>query len=547
MHPPARASSLMVLATVALSSSAPAWAAAPRAPQPSAARGEAPRVDLTRRPTLERLRRSPQGPNPRWSALAVAALRRFVDGVAEPNEVDRAVAKALGGRRNATAIAKRVLARIDALPSATRTKALGRTLSEVPTTAALTEVSAIGGLLYGGIGVTPPDVLPAEGVPSPSSYHLAMSGVRALEVSDNDGNGDELLAMSTVVTAEGNAFVVSHASAPASGSVDGVTTGAATPLDVAAFDGKASAALLVSLVAEVDGDAQAMREEYGVMVGLAQGLAQQLVVAGETSEQRLGHFMFALDYTVGLLALSSADKWPVGSLQKSLLTGDTALHSLYAMLPEHDGAVPWKVTHDHDLPSGRYELYFDVPAPVMPRPVLKLKVAKLESLDGEPGGDDLTLDVAIDNATISKTLTPNKNVHHTGWTVTRKLAPNPTHATLGMVLSEWDEGPAWGFVSSGWGSSKCGNWGQGQQYFACPDLWTSIDLNPLANGGEGWGAYAYEDLRLDVDLVGGKVSLVHDAQGGTLEEIGAIGESITLTGDLAGRRARVTFEITLDP
>lgn len=475
------------------------------------------------------------------------ALRRFVDGVAEPNELDRAVAKALGGRRNAKAIGKRVLARIDALPQATRTKALGRSLSEVPTTAALTEVAAGGGLLYGGIGVTPPDVLPAEAVPSPSSYHLGMSGVRALELSDGDGDGDELLALSTFVTAEGNAFVVAHASAPASGSLDGVVTGATTSLDVAVFDGKASAALLVSLVAEVDGDAPAMRDEYGVMVGLAQGLAQQLVTAGEPSEQRLAHFMFALDYTVGLLALSSPDKWPVGSLQKSLLTGETALHSLYAMLPEHDGAVPWKLTHDHDLPSGRYELFFDVPAPEMPRPVLKLKIAKVESLAAEPGGDDLTLDVAIDNAIISKTLTANKNLHHTGWTVTRKLAPNPSHARIDVRLSEWDEGPAWGFVSSGWGGSKCGDWGPNQQYSPCPDVWTTVDLNPLANGGEGWSAYAYEALRLDVDLATGKVALVHDAQGGALEEVGAVGASIILTGDLAGRRARVTFEIDLDP
>lgn len=492
-------------------------------------------IDLRALPANEALARTPVAPDPTMRGLVLAALRRFADGARTPSPVDRAVTRALGRRANAKTIAKRILARIDAMPEGERSAAFGRVALD-PAVIDLAQTAKGVGFVFGGVGEIAADTLPAESVKPPSTYALRMSGLAPVELSDGDADGDELVALSTVVTYTGGAFVVATHAAPTD-PMTGITGTTPIPLDVSLYDGDASAALVTSVVVETDGEAQVTQEDYGVMVALAQGLATQLVSpADNTPAQKLGRFAFALDYTVGLLAASTPAKWPAGSLQKTILADNASLFALYTKPSSTDGAAKWKLAHDHDLPSGRYKLYFDVPSPPVAQPNVRVKITKISAVDPEAGGADLVARVSINGARSERDLPDGQNTHTPSWFVQRKVAPGSKVATIGLALWDHDPGPKNGYVSTGWSSVKCGDWEDGLAYAPCPPVLSKFDLNPLPNSEDGFFSATDAQSVLVVDLATGDVS-------GPVS--GKVGETIVLQGDHPGARGRVELVVTV--
>lgn len=505
---------------------------------PAANAGEAPKIDLGKLPPNERLRAAPVGRSPQMQAVVLAALRRFVSGGAKGNAIDEAVAKALSRHPKAKVIARRIVQRIDRLPPPQRAKLIGKGGVTELDGKTLAAAAAMAGLVYTGVGEPPADVLPAEDVPPPASYHLAVSGVAPLELGDGDADGDELVVMTSFVHQGGTMFEVDTASVPDSGSLDGVQLGDPKPFDAQVYDGWAKVGLLVSAVAEADGDASVIREDYALMLSLAQALAEQLSGNADPIETKMAHFAFALDYTIGLLAIANPGKWPQGSVTKTMLSGPTSLHELYSLPAASDGTVPWKLAHDHDLPQGHYKVYFDVPAPPLDRPTVVVKINRYESLDPEASGDDLMLRVGIGNQYADSDLPADKNVHTKTWTIKRDLAPNATKTQVWLMADEFDDAPAYGWITDGWGASQCGDWNDGKWYPDCPDIITALDIDPTPASGEGWFYDPANSASFEIDLGSGAIT-------GTVS--GQLGEPIVLQGEMPGYRAKIKLTISVVP
>ncbi|MFO0636666.1 MAG: hypothetical protein U0168_27860 [Nannocystaceae bacterium] len=467
-------------------------------------------------------------PNPALSRLMLASLRRFVDGVASPSAVDLEIAKVLGRNRNAKRVAKQLLARIDARPATARQLAFGgEPPADTVTRDQLATAVDNAGLMFNGVGVTPAGSLPDEAVAPPASFDLEISGLEPVTLSDGDADGDELLALTAFVAISADGFTTNIASAPGQGSLDGITSTAPIPLDVAVFKGN-KAGLLASVVTEVDGNADAVRSDFAVMLALAQAHAQLLAAPGDNDVIRINRFALTLDYTVALLAVADPEKWPTGALQKTIIMNQTSLDSLYATPASTAGAVPWKITHDHQLPKGRYKLYYDVPSPVRERSRLKVVVSKAEALDGEPGGADLTLSIDIDGASAQKNFPDDKNTNTSLFAVQRKLAPDRAVAKVEIVLADRFV-PDWGL------NPPCGNNGA---YPPCSDFGRSnLDIEPAKPWGV-WASGSFEDTaELEVDLATGAIT-------GTAT--GKLGDKLTMQGTDTGNRGRVTVTITLE-
>jgi len=201
-------------------------------------------------------------PNPAALNLALTALRRFADDVRGRTPVDRAVARSLKGTPRARKIARRILARIDAQPPKARQTKLGVPSNE-PVTAAALRRAAIGPLTN-GVGIVRTDTLPAMSPTAPSSYRLALTGVRTVETADADADGDELLVTLVRASSAGLRFETEISDVP----LDGLQAGVRT-LDETVLEGHGLERLIASIALEVDGDEAAVREEVRVMIGLA--------------------------------------------------------------------------------------------------------------------------------------------------------------------------------------------------------------------------------------------------------------------------------------
>ena len=256
------------------------------------------------------------------------------------------------------------------------------------------------------------------------------------------------------------------------------------------------------------------------MIGLASALAKQLVTTSDDSIERLERFAFALDYSIGLLAVSDPGRWPNGALQKTVLGGTTSLKNLYFTPPAADEGASWKLLHDHDMASGHYKIYFDVPASIPPQPNVILDVKRVEALDPESNGADMRVTVGIGfSAEATRTLARNKNVHEPRWSVQRKV----NRAVEAFIrVEELVEGPAWGEVELANGTYEpCGESHPSGSYPPCPGTWQHLATDPSGSGSV--------DLWIDVEsgAISGDVN-------------GQAGKSLTVQG-LHGARARVTF------
>lgn len=515
-------SASLVAALLLAASFGPANPRGPSATRPTSRPAVGATVDLSQLDGPERLRRTPVQRSPELTALVASALRHYAEGTTPSGPLETAIAKSLNRTRGGKGIAKRILARIDALPANQRTAAFGDKDDRGPVTAqTLGLATAAAGMVFGGIGIKPPDTLPAMGVTVPSTLAMSLSGVAAAEIADADGS-DELLAMTTLVRLDAaKSFVVDTIAAPASGTITDLAAGDVDALDRSLYSGPNTTVFVASAVFEIDGDDAAIRQEYMAMVALAKPLAEQLATPADDTSTRLGRFAFALDYTIGLLAVSHPTTWPTGVLQKSLVT----VGGLWASPAGSNGAVPWKLAHEHDLPSGHYTLYFDVPSPAITQPNIKVKIARVESLDAENGGDDMQVKVQIGNADLEKVLPTNKNVHNPNWTVQRKVN-GPVNVAI--TVRDFDEGPDYGAIGGGLGGSvPCGDPPGPAQYAPCPDSWDVLDIH---SGPYDWSAL------LSVDPTTGKIT-------GTTT--GNVGEELTLMG-AGAPRGKVKVVITVE-
>lgn len=478
-------------------------------------------IDLSGLDAPERLRRTPVQRSPELTALVVSALRHYAEGARSNDPLEKAIARSLNRTRGSKVVAKRILARIDALPTDRRAAAFaGNDDHGAVSAPALARATSAAGMVFGGIGIKPADTLPAQGITVPGTLAMSLGGVAATEISDADGS-DELLAMTTFVRLDAaKAFVVDTLASPSSGAIADLAAGDVDALDGAVYSGPNTAAFVASAVFEIDGDDAAIRQEYLAMVALAKPLAEQLATAGDDTATRLGRFAFALDYTIGLLAVSHPTTWPTGVLQKSMVN----MGALWASPSASNGAVQWKLAHEHDLPSGHYTLYFDVPSPPIVQPNVKVKITRFEALDPEAGGDDLQLDLQIGDASIEKTFTKNKNVHTAGWTVQRKV-----NGLVNVRISarDFDEAPAYGYIGGGLGGAvPCGDPPGPAVHSPCPDSWDTLDLHH--------GLYDYA-LTFTVDPATGKIT------GATT---GNVGETLTLSGGSSPRgKVKVVFTV----
>jgi hypothetical protein len=491
------------------------------APQSSAA---APTIDLTKLSFNEQMRRAPARHEPEVSAMVMSALRRYADGSVRPTAFDAAIDKAMKKVRNGRTIAKRVVGRIDALPQPARARAFStRSTSTAVTRGGFAAAAAKSGLGYAGVGVTSPTILPDENVAVPSSYQLSLRGIGADRIDDADG-ADEVVAMTTVIQPAGSGWITTTVGAPATGAVSNLVVGDVEAVDRTILEGKPQVALVASVVFEADDDDAERRAEYLAMVALAGGLAEQLIAPNDFLHSPLVDYAFALDYTVGLLALSDPARWPAGALQKTMLGlgADIDLHSLYSTPPTMAGAVPWKLAHVHDTSAGKYTLYYDVPAPALARPNIRVKIVGAKSFDPEVGGDDLRVEVEIGDASVAKNLGKNKNTHTLGWAVQRKVLGGQDVA-LKVRLLERDDGPSSAITFSESGISGCGE----PQFAPCPEIQSALDVDAAAGAGE---------LNLVLHLATGKI---------TGDATGDLGETLSGTG-ATGKRGKLDLIVTVD-
>lgn len=470
------------------------------------------------------LRRAVGHADPAAAALTLAALRRFANAAADPTAFDRALAKRMARVRNAKVIAKRIIARIDALPSARRTAAFGNgSAQRVPDVAAFREVAARFVPVFGGVGTTSTTDLPADVTP-PKSFRLRASGLVAVETTEADG--DEVAAMLTMVRCgDGEAtYEIDTVSVP---TVEGALGGVAMPLDAKVYDGmpnNGSRSMLVSAVFESDGDDATAREEYQAMIVYAQGLAEQLAQPDDSVDKSLARFVFALDQTAWLLSVSAPQRWPIGAVQKTVLTANASVASLAATPASMDGAIPFKLIHDHDLPVGRYKLYIDAPTPAGPATTnLQVTVKNLQSLDPEAGGDDLSATVDIGGASLVHEFAKNDDAHPQAWSVRRKLAAN--QVIVSIQIADFDAGPAWMPADDDhW--FPCGTSPEGVFYGVCPDTWSEIDFSPRAYTQTSYHQDFGRSIALIVDLTTGKI---------TGDVTGKLGDTLQLAGSDAPR------------
>lgn len=427
----------------------------------------APRLSGDPHAALHALRRTA---SPKVNAMVLATLRRFADGAATRTPVDDAVARRLGRIPGAKAAAKRIVARIDALPPRIKAKAFAEhSTSEGVTGPLWTSAVAEGaGLVNGGLGITPATEMPSENPQFPSAFDVELTGVHASAATDADGS-DELVVLTSFARVIGaNAYSIQTTELPSGGALEGLGAGTTSAQSTSVYDVAGSTdAIAVTVAFEADGDTAAQRSEYHVMLGLAESLA--LNAEGAAS---LEDFAYGFDYTMGMLQLSDPADWPSGSLQRTILSGPTALHQLWATPASNEHGIAWKFRHDHVLGGATYSVYFDVPSPAAAMPTIRVDVLGAASLDGvdAPDQDDLRVVVEIAGHELTKNLAKDDDTPSVSWGVQRRVLAQPR--TIRIQLVDASPGPPVGFTTSPMGvPTICGG-----GYPPCPPILTPLVL-----------------------------------------------------------------------
>lgn len=450
--------------------------------------------------------------DPQLAAVAVSLLRRFADTADDPTDLDLDLRKRMKRARGGKNSAKRLLARIDGLPTSMREQTFGK---DGATTRARHSARSVAQLAPSSLidfttfWQQPSVVLPAEGVAQPQTLPLTLAGVASTAASDADGS-DEIIAMADWIDM---VSPIGSATTPDAGTT-ALAAGAAVASNAPMYDGKDRAALLVSAVFEDDdGSAANAREDYHTMIQLAQSLS-----AGLAGDDAVTRMELALNTCAGLLEISDPQRFGPGAVVWTRFeAAGVNLHSLYATPPSQTGDVTWKTRHDHAVGGGSYEVLFDVPAP--PPPDLQkidVKVVSVKSLttqEHEPPETttkmDLAVDVQIKGQYGSWTFPDNNNNPSAGMTFTRIVQPGPVHLEVSLRDRPTDTDGCW---IGGWGSTNC-------------TYGTGIDIRP----GSG------STVKLDFDPATGDITGDKNAKAG---------EQLTFEGNGSGPKGRVVLVVT---
>lgn len=366
-------------------------------------------------------------------ALVGAALLRYADGK-RGTALDRTLATALDRRPGARAAAKRLAGRLRARPAKATKRVLGRHASQlerVPTSAALQEALTpvwISPLAQGAV-----HWLPAEKLIVPEKIDVTLAGLHCSATQDGDGT-DEVAVLTRIIRRNGDAISVA-ASFDSDRPVH-IAAGTTKPLSGEVTLTNTLERLFVTGVVEVDGGGAQAQDELALAFELALGLAQD--VGGDDP---LGALQAALEYTEGVLALANPGTAP--SL-RAVKLDPSAIEGLYGATASHSDAIEHKLTLAHAVGGASYEVLFDVPAPPVALPSIRVLTTWIHApQDVLPAGGHLTLLVTIDGETHERVLPPGKAEATLNHDVRRKVVgDDPVEIELRL---RWDGvAPSWG-------------------------------------------------------------------------------------------------------
>lgn len=501
--------------------------------------------------------------NPAGTAKAVAALARFANGQLGGSSYDQRVARTLGKLPGAQQTAKRIVAAVEKMPLAERTKKFpGVSKVDQLTTSPYDRVSQVSAyekfrdqLPQVNATVLPPDPYDPK---DKAAFELVYRGAQCNQAADGDG-ADEIVTYFNVIAASGQSaakFLPDAGTAAASpGAL--TTTGAGQVWSSSLWPGGWNTGIvIVTAVLEDNGDLAQRKQEIELLVQFGLSEAEEDNVTPDRAEV----IRRELEDALALLHLANPDKWSAKAVAVKKLTSPE-YDDLY-LKPSTPTPAPYKLAFDHDPRGGSYTLYFDIPPPKSSFKTVFLRVKELEALG--PDRDvrenklaDFGVNVSMNGNTgadASKTFAANKNLVTSQWSVERDFQSD---RTVGFSVQAFDVDPAPECActagSGGWGYSTCYTFCASeaqkdscksvlqmyQNYpmtYAgqCAKSQTQYDIHPLPNSGTGWFYTEYEKLYFTYDLVTNK--LAGDIQGapGTFTVVGTDG---------AGNKARIVLEV----
>ncbi|MEM6995113.1 MAG: hypothetical protein AAF721_31660 [Myxococcota bacterium] len=386
-------------------------------------------------PTAEAARstRVLKSATPRGAALVTAAMLTYADGGGKAG-VDKRVARALDRVPGGRAAAKRMAARIRAQPAALRSRVLGghAGLIDGPmSTRSLGDVNTkvLAQLHHPSLGYLRPlaQTLPPEDVGVPNEITLSLAGVRCDGTSDNDGT-DELVVLSKVARTWDNAALAFHhelSAAPAGGSLE-INNAQTQRIGQSIELSKSGEVLVLTAIAEVDGDPDEARAEIEVAIELAKQLA---IDTG--GDDVLNTFVATLAYTEGMLRLNNPDSAP--SLRAQVVRGND-LQSWWSAPAEQTGGVEWKASVDAVAGGGRYQVFYNVPSqrPELTNVSITLHRARLLDWDVAKYGF-LHLRVSINGHSATRQMAPGVADGNPVMRVQRQVQPGDARVKITLT------------------------------------------------------------------------------------------------------------------
>lgn len=398
----ALASALSLLApTSAFAFAPPSKSKASHAPpRARSKRGRVSRRVATPRPKLQRSSRAKVANKirmatlPEGTAAVSSALLNYVDGK-RGSKRRRRIARALDALPGGKAAAERIAARIRAQPNAVIKRHTGvgpaRLGSEKATLGGtVTSARKRGYLSVDTPLLTSAITLPAEdGSTLPAKVSFAMTGVHCHATEDADGEDELVVLFKSAAIPGASQYTTFQGDAGLPGTLAvaaGKSSATAQSIELSGDDGY----VIISAVAEADGDAKAKRQELEVALEIARALAVDM---NDTTDPAAA-LILAVEYAQSMLAMSNPNSAP--SLQARRLDPGGLL-SAWSASPNDNGGVPWKAAIEHELSSGgAYTVLFNVPSnPGVGGPVVHVLVSKVTT-DFQVGlAGHLELGVAI--------------------------------------------------------------------------------------------------------------------------------------------------------
>lgn len=416
---------------------------------------------------------------PQGTALVTAALLHYVDGDSSSG-IDGRIRKALDQIPGGRAAAERMARSIRAAAPAERRKILGSNASLLaePTSAGALG-KAIGrargkgfthreDLLRYGIQLAPEEAEP------PFLPDFAQAGIVVNEVQDSDGK-DELVVVTKIVPP--TLWFMDGSVAPAEGAFDGLAPGSHVSHH-SSLDVPVKEFLVVTAVAEVDGNADTIRTDIEVALQLAMTLANEL---GDTN--KLSSFTAALAYTEGMLGLSHGNAAP--SLRTQHLTRENLQN---AWGEPHDVVAGIETTHrtSHTLDTGSYDVLFNVPSDAPVGTLVTVTVDELHALAMKPGpAEHMTVTVRIRGREGTQEIPLGKSVgRHVQ--VSRAVLPGPveidiraTHHGIPPVRRKWTTEDGTKRLCGDYGNAEIRDYLiEGYRYAKTCPAETTLDLSP---------------------------------------------------------------------